>query len=94
MLLKPGLPRRSCHDPRRPPALAKLVDLVQNLSGRLVLGDEGVMIFFSRNPDQKMLDTLHELSTALSESKLLPDQRTYRTLSVGYLQVTLGFLLP
>jgi hypothetical protein len=39
-----------------------------------------------------MLDTLHELSTALSESKLLPDQRTYRTLGVGYLLVTLGFL--
>jgi len=73
-------------------ALGKLVDLVQNLSGRLVLVDEGVMIFFSRNPDQNMLDTLHELSTALSESKLLPDQRTYRTLSVGYLLVTLGFL--
>ena len=68
------------------------MDLVQNLSGRLVLVDEGVMMFFSRNPDQKMLDTLHELSTALSESKLLPDQRTYRTLSVGYLLVTLGFL--
>lgn len=73
-------------------ALGKLVDLVQNLSGRLVLVDEGVMIFFSQKPDQKMLDTLHELSTALSESKLLPDQRTYRTLSVGYLLVTLGFL--
>jgi hypothetical protein len=39
-----------------------------------------------------MLDTLHELSTALSESKLLPDQRTYRTLGVGYVLVTLGFL--
>ncbi len=74
-------------------ALGKLVELVQNFSsGRLVLVDEGVMIFFSRKPDQKMLDTLHELSTALSESKLLPDQRTYRTLSVGYLLVTLGFL--
>ncbi len=74
-------------------ALGKLVELVQNFSsGRLVLVDEGVMIFFSKKPDQKMLDTLHELSTALSESKLLPDQRTYRTLSVGYLLVTLGFL--
>ncbi len=68
------------------------MDLVQNLSGRLVLVDEGVMIFFSKKPDQNMLDTLHQLSTALSESKLLPDQRTYRTLSVGYLLVTLGFL--
>ncbi len=73
-------------------ALGELVDLVQNLSGRLVVVDEGVMIFFSKKPDQKMLDTLHELSTALSESKLLPDQRTYRTLSVGYLLVTLGSL--
>ncbi len=74
-------------------ALGRLVELVQNFSsGRLVLVDEGVMIFFSKKPDQKMLDTLHELSTALSESKLLPDQRTYRTLSVGYLLVTLGFL--
>jgi len=92
MLLKPELPGRFCHDPRRPAALGKLVDLVQNLSGRLVLVDEGVMIFFSQKPDQRMLDTLHELSTALSESKLLPDQRTYRTLSVGYLLVSLGFL--
>ncbi len=75
-------------------ALGRLVELVQNFSsGRLVLVDEGVMIFFSKKPDRKMLDTLHELSTALSESKLLPDQRTYRTLSVGYLLVTLGFLL-
>jgi len=74
-------------------ALGRLVELVQNFSsGRLVLVDEGVMIFFSKKPDQKMLDTLHELSTALSESKLLPDQRTYRTLSVGYLLITLGFL--
>ena len=71
-------------------ALGGLVDLVQNLSGRLVVVDEGVMIFFSKKPDQKMLETLHQLSTALSESKLLPDQRTYRTLSVGYLLVTLG----
>ncbi len=61
-------------------------------SSRLVVVDEGGMIFFSKKPDQKMLETLHQLSTALSESKLLPDQRTYRTLSVGYLLVTLGSL--
>ena len=74
-------------------ALGKLMDLVQNLSsGRFVLVDDGVMIFFSKRPDQKMLDTLHQLSTALSESTLLPNRRTYRTLSVGYLLGSLAFL--
>jgi hypothetical protein len=57
------------------------------------LRDENLCIIrASQKPDQRMLDTLHELSTALSESKLLPDQRTYRTLGVGYVLVTLGFL--
>ncbi len=69
------------------------MDLVQNLSsGRFVLVDDGVMIFFSKRPDQKMLDTPHQLSTALSESTLLPNRRTYRTLSVGYLLGSLAFL--
>ncbi len=75
-------------------ALEKLLDLVQNLSsGRLVLVDEGVMIFFSEKPEQRMLDALHEISTALSESKLLPSERTYQTLSLGFLLVALGFLV-
>jgi len=79
--------------PETAAALGKLVDLVQNLSsGRLALVDEGVMIFFFKKPDQKMLDTLHQLSTALSESTLLPDQRTYRTLNLGYLLGALAFL--
>ncbi len=73
-------------------ALGELRDLVQNLSsGRFVLVDEGVMIFFFKKPDRKMLDTLHQLSTALSESALLPDQRTYRTLNLGYLLGLLAF---
>ncbi len=74
-------------------ALGKLVDLVQNLpSGRLVLVDDGVMIFFSKKPDQKILDTLHQLSTALSESGLLPSKRTYWSLNLGYLLGSLAFL--
>ncbi len=75
-------------------ALEKLLDLVQKLSsGRFVLVDEGVMIFFSEKPEQRMLDALHQLSTALSESKLLPSERTYQTLSLGFLLVALGFLV-
>ena len=70
------------------------MDLVQNLSsGRFVLVDAGVMIFFSEKPEQRMLDALHQLSTALSESKLLPSERTYQTLSLGFLLVALGFLV-
>jgi hypothetical protein len=74
-------------------ALGKLMDLVQNLSsGRFVVVDDGVMIFFFKTPDQKMLDTLHQLSTTLSESPLLPSKRTYWSLNFGYLLGTLAFL--
>jgi len=74
-------------------ALGKLMDLVQNLSsGRFVLVDDGVMIFFFKMPDQKMLDTLLQLSTALSGSTLLPGKRTYWSLNFGYLLGTLAFL--
>ena len=74
-------------------ALAELRDLVQNLSsGRFALVDKGVMIFFSKKPDQRMLDTLHQLSTALSESTLLHSKRTYWGLNFGYLLGSLSFL--
>jgi len=61
-------------------------------SSRLALVDEGVMIFFGKKPDQRMLDTLHQRSTALSESTLLPSKPTYWSLNLGYLLVSLAFL--
>ena len=69
-------------------AFAKLMDLAE----RFVLQDEGVMIFFSREPHQRMLDTLHQLSTVLSESTLLPSERTHWTVNLGYLLGSLAFL--
>ncbi len=65
---------------------------MQFRSSRFVLVDDGVMIFFFKTPDQKMLDNLHQLSTTLSESPLLPSKRTYWSLNFGYLLGTLAFL--
>ncbi len=33
---------------------------------RFALWDEGVMIFFSKKPDQRILDTLHQFSKSLA----------------------------
>ncbi len=75
-------------------ALTNLQDLAQNLSlGGFIVQDEGVMFFFDKNPDEKILDTLHQLSTVLSESTLLPNKRRYWTFDLGFLLGLLVFLM-
>ncbi len=75
-------------------ALTKLQDLAQKLpSGGFAVQDDRVMFFFDKNPDEKMLDTMHQLSTVLSESMLLPNRRRYWTFDLGLLLGILVFLI-
>ena len=74
-------------------ALTKLQDLAQKISlGGFSVQDDKVMFFFDKNPDEKVLDTMHQLSTVLSQSTLLPNRRQYWTFDLGFLLGLLVFL--
>ncbi len=59
-----------------------------------MLVDEGLVILTYEASDESVLDAMHNLSTALTESTLvLPAQRKYRTLNLGPLLGLVAFLL-
>ena len=76
-------------------ALVELRDVTRKLrSGGFVLLDEGLVILTYEASDESVLDAMHNLSTALTESTLvLPAQRKYRTLNLGPLLGLVAFLL-
>ncbi len=76
-------------------ALVELQDVTRKLrSGGFVLVDEGLVILTYEASDESVLDAMHNLSTALTESTLvLPAQRKYRTLNLGPLLGLVAFLL-
>lgn len=76
-------------------ALVELRDVTRKLrSGGFVLVDEGLVILTYEAPDESVLDAMHNLSTALTESTLvLPAKRKCRSVNLGFLLGLVVFLL-
>ncbi len=66
--------------------LVTLRDVAGQLwSGGFLVLDDGLIVLADEGPDERVLEVMHGLSTALTESTLLPDKRQYWNLDVGLL---------
>jgi len=75
-------------------AFVKLKDFVRTLHlGRFVLVDVGLMIYFYKKPDARILDALYQFSQVLTESTHLPYKSTHWTLPLAFLGGLLAFIL-
>jgi hypothetical protein len=74
--------------------LVKLRDVAGQLwSGGFLVLDDGLIVLADEGPDERVLEIMHGLSTALTESTLLPDTRQYWNLDVGLLLGLTVFLI-
>ena len=67
-------------------AFVKLRDVAGQLcSGGFLVVDDGLVVLTDEGPDERVLEAMRSLSTALTESTLLPDKRQYWTLNAPFL---------